>query len=404
MDITNQLHRIIENIVKEIHERVNAEVEDELRTEITRRVNEFDFDSVLSEAGTEAVNRKVAAYSVDKISIESRINLLVTEAVNAAIQNLDNLITNSINTHIKTHNIQALIDNTVSDIVNKTQFPPNSIRARSINFQGFKLSGDYIEGGIISKFSSLGIDDKASQCQVTILDNAVVIEQPIVSSGVDVRGKIRSRDIVTETFSVNTNIDTSSLGVKQLMSDTVQATVDYIAANKLKITELVDRENLLLNSSDLGPTIIRSNLRKVGTLEELQTRGETLLDNTVYINNRRMGINTLEPTSALSVWDNEVEINFRKQSLNRGFIGTDRPIAITLSSGGKENMSLDPDGTVTINDLRLGALPLGTASSVPNWSGRSGEILFNDSPQIGKPIGWVCLGGTRWGSFGLITE
>ena len=48
MDITNQLHRIIENIVKEIHERVNAEVEDELRTEITRRVNEFDFDSVLS--------------------------------------------------------------------------------------------------------------------------------------------------------------------------------------------------------------------------------------------------------------------------------------------------------------------------------------------------------------------
>jgi hypothetical protein len=75
-----------------------------------------------------------------------------------------------------------------------------------------------------------------------------------------------------------------------------------------------------------------------------------------------------------------------------------------LGSSGKDNISLEPDGSVTINDLRLGALPISTASSQPTWSGIAGEIVFNDSPKIGVPIGWVCLEGHRWANFGTIAE
>ena len=129
-----------------------------------------------------------------------------------------------------------------------------------------------------------------------------------------------------------------------------------------------------------------------------------MLDSTLYVSQKRVGINTLEPSYALTVWDGEIEVAINKINQQRAFVGTHRPIAVTLGSNSKDNISLDIDGSVTINDLRLGAVPIGTASSIPNWEGRSGEILFNDSPQVGQPIGWVCLGGHRWGTFGLVLE
>jgi hypothetical protein len=243
------------------------------------------------------------------------------------------------------------------------------------------------------------------------MDTAVVIEQPIVSTGLDVRGNLRGVDAVLENLavagdvSIGGNINPHSDGVKNLINSIRQSTLSEILSRGLNAPSINYDEQLLLNTRELGPGILKSNLRKVGTLEGLQTRGETLLDDTLYVRGKKVGINTLEPSSALEVWDEETELTFYKKSQNRGFLGTSRPNqAMTLGVGGQENISLEADGSVTINDLRLGALPISTASGTPNWSGRSGEIVFNDSPQIGQPIGWVCLQGHRWAKFGLITE
>jgi hypothetical protein len=236
------------------------------------------------------------------------------------------------------------------------------------------------------------------------LDNAVVVEQKIVTTGLDVRGTVRADSLNVGNLKISGTLDSDSPIISQIVEQSKNDTLRTIANNGLETSQIVFDNKVLLNEQTLGPSVLTSHLRKTGTLESLQTKGETLLDDTLYVRNRRVGVNTLEPSYAFTVWDEETETVIMKFSKNQTFIGSQRPHTVTLGAGGQENISLDPDGSVTINDLRLGALPLGTASSSPNWSGRTGEIVFNDSPQIGQPIGWVCLQGHRWAKFGIITD
>ena len=32
----------------------------------------------------------------------------------------------------------------------------------------------------------------------------------------------------------------------------------------------------------------------------------------------------------------------------------------------------------------------------------TGTIVWNENPAQGGPVGWICLGGTRWAKFGII--
>jgi hypothetical protein len=250
----------------------------------------------------------------------------------------------------------------------------------------------------------MGIDDRATSCQLTILDNAVVVEQKIVTTGLDVRGDLQADTMAVGDLKITGSINPDSPVLTQILDHTQQSVFTQIRNNGLDTPQIVWDQKVLLNEQTLGSSVLTSSLRKTGTLENLQTKGETLLDNTLYVRNRRVGVNTLEPAYALTVWDDETETVIMKQSKNRSFLGSQRNHAVTLGAGGKDNISLDPDGSVTINDLRLGALPISTASACPNWAGRAGEIVFNDSPQIGVPIGWVCLQGHRWAQFGIITD
>ena len=45
-----------------------------------------------------------------------------------------------------------------------------------------------------------------------------------------------------------------------------------------------------------------------------------------------------------------------------------------------------------------------SAAWQPTDNRQLGEIVWNEQPNIGAPIGWVSLGGARWAKFGTITE
>ena len=45
---------------------------------------------------------------------------------------------------------------------------------------------------------------------------------------------------------------------------------------------------------------------------------------------------------------------------------------------------------------------MSSAATIPNYEDITGTIVWNESPMQGAPIGWVCLGGTRWAKFGEI--
>lgn len=412
MEIANHLESIVAGLVQDIQSRVSQDLNDKISTELDAAIAEkieqyfhnFDITAALTNVAGAAITQRVNSWPINTQAIEEQLRNSISNNVEQIKQELVNRIHGIIRTELEKYNISELVQTNVEEFVRRANFPAGSIPASSIDYTGFKLNGDYIDGGIIANFSSLGIDDRATACQLTILDNAVVVEQKIITTGLDVRGTVRADSINVGNLKITGSLDSDSPIISQIVEQSKSGVLSKIASQGIEVPQIVYDQKVLLSEQTLGPSVLTSHLRKTGTLENLQTKGETLLDDTLYVRNRRVGVNTLEPSYALTVWDEETETVITKHSKNKTFIGSQRPHTVTLGAGGQENISLDPDGSVTINDLRLGALPLGTASSSPNWSGRTGEIVFNDSPQIGQPIGWVCLQGHRWAQFGTITD
>jgi len=405
MEIGNQLNSIVESIVADIKTKVDQSLSDTVSKEIAATLAEYDFESVVSKLADPKISAKINDYTIDVNHITAEINKIGTDIIDNFQAVIANRVTEAVNAHVAEFDVTPHIETALKNYLRKMEFPARSIAAGAINFDNFTISGDYVAGGIIANFASSGIDDKATQCQLTIMDNAVVVEQPIITTGIKVQGPATVTETLTvQELNIAGNVDPKSAGYRQLISDAKETVLGHIAEHGLLAPKLLFNDRNSISENQLPSSLTVSNLRKVGTLEELQTRGDTLLDETLYVSKKRVGINTLEPTYALSVWDEEIEVAINKSGKNRAFVGTHRPFNVTLGAAGKENISLEVDGSVTINDLRLGALPISTASAEPNWEGRAGEIVFNDSPQIGKPIGWVCLQGSRWAKFGLIQE
>jgi hypothetical protein len=137
-------------------------------------------------------------------------------------------------------------------------------------------------------------------------------------------------------------------------------------------------------------------------VRDLQTQGEAYLCQTLYVTNGRVGVGTMEPSSVLSVWDEEVEINVGKRGQNTGTINTPRHQTLILGSNGKDNIILNPDGTVEVESITIGTVIMTSAITIPNYSGITGQIVWNQAPAPGSAIGWVCLGGHLWAKFGMV--
>lgn len=404
MNIANQLESIVNQLVEEIKTKLDAEIQSSIVKQIDSALKDYDFDSVVGQVADVKLDSKVKEFQFDTSAINEQISSLASTTLNNLSSNISSQLEKAANDHVSKINVAPIIETTLKSYLSKMRFPDESISSDAIDFADLKLSGDHIVGGIIQNFSSTGIDDKATQCQLTILDSHVIVERPILTTGVQVQGNVKVENAINVGIVNATHFNEKSEGFAQIVDFVEERTLQNILDNGVLAPKLVCEGVELINKTALASTILTSNLRKVGTLEELQTRGETLFDNTLFVNNKRVGINTLEPTYALTVWDGEVEVAINKVNQTRAYIGTHRPTSVTLGANGKENISLDADGSVTINDLRIGALPISTASALPSWPGRAGEIVFNDSPRIGVPIGWVCLDGHRWANFGLIQE
>lgn len=420
MDINNQLSSIVETLVEEIKKQLEVQAKDSITAYLDSALAEFDLDSKITKLANAQLFQKVNDYQFPVGEIRKQLDATGAQAIAELRSSVEQKVVDEVNQQIAKIDFGKIVRDYISDsIANNFKnftFPDKSISASSIKTDQLILSGDQINGGIIQNFSSTGIDDKATECQVTILDTHVVVEKPLLTTGIEVKGSVN----IDGNLNVKGQIPVESELFKSLIKNSVDAVTDALNDDFFKKYSTIVYDEIkekginaggitlngknLVTENELGNSIVKSNLRRLGELTELQVRGETLLDNTLYVSGKRVGINTLEPSGALAIWDEEVELVVRKKSHDTGYIGSTRDITFILGSNNKENISLDPDGSVTINDLRLGALPISTCSTEPNWSGRAGEIVFNDSPAIGLPIGWVCLSGHRWAKFGIIQE
>ena len=117
---------------------------------------------------------------------------------------------------------------------------------------------------------------------------------------------------------------------------------------------------------------------------------------------KRVGINTMEPSDALTVWDQEVEVVIGKHKTQEGYIGTRRGQNINIGANNKVGLTVCTDGRVIINKLQLMGRTISENDSVPGFAAKQGDIVLNSKPKVGNPIGWICLDGIKWGSWGVI--
>ena len=196
----------------------------------------------------------------------------------------------------------------------------------------------------------------------------------------------------------------------------------------------------VLNEKELGPSIVKSNLREVGRLKGLVVDGSVLINQYLYYdaNTDRLGLGTDQPNAALSVAEDGIEVIIGTEDFTRGVIGTfashdldiktDNTTRLKISAGG--NIELGNTNRSPIQVSVHGKLSVGVSNPDPNvdlhvrgdikFGGRvhkydkqppqggvwnEGDIIWNSNPQQKNYIGWVCVKAGNpgiWCPFGEI--
>lgn len=420
MDIDQHVNQIVQNIVAEITTKVQAQAMDAITLKIDEVINTLDYTSMLSNKLSQKLDIKLSNLPIDKNTIEAeltnRVEKLARNLSMSVEQQSVKIINDTVSRYVDQIDFKTLYQTTIVSAIqnNKITFPEASIPCSAIQVENLQLSGGNIVGGIIQQFGSTGIDDKSSACQLTIMDDITVVENNLLTKDLTVKGTTTIEGDLNVTGTIP---ESSAMFIKfvEAATNNVRTSLDQVVfknyadmvLSAIK-TDGLDLNKIKLNGEDiinggnLSNSITFSNLQRVGQLSELQVRGESLLGETLYVSGKRVGINTIEPAQTLSIWDQEIEIGFGKQSTNVAVVGTPRNQTLILSSNGKNNLTLLPDGSITISRMTLGAVSMLSGSAPPGNNEPKGTIMFNSNPSLGGPMGWVSLGDARWANFGII--
>lgn len=418
MEINQYFEKIVECIVAEISCNVISKLDSVVTTMIEQKLSNYDFDHYIKEAASISFDKKILNYNLDSKKLENKI----VDKINTTIESVRAETISSINSGVKDEldklDVRSVykdaISNMLADKLENYTFPEKSINSAAINLENFVISGNNIAGGIIKEFSSTGIDDRSTQVALTILDHVTVIENNLLTQDLTVQGSV----VINGNFELNGQVKEDSNFYNNLInktSSTVISKLDntlfdrysQIIFNNIK-TEGLDLSKITIDGKEiikdngLSGQITESNLQKLGQLKELQVLGESLLSETLYTTNKRIGINTIEPSATLSIWDDEIEIVIHKKRKDTAFIGTSRKQKVILSANSNENILLEDDGTTLIPNLKIGKNKFTSADSPPNYVSERGHIVWNGNPNPGGPMGWICLGAANWANFGII--
>jgi hypothetical protein len=418
MDLNTHLAQIVEGLVADITSNVLIRVDSAISAAIHNRLAAYDYAAHIQQAANAAFDRRVSEYTVDPKRLENRIVGKINETIESAQDQTRVLVENQVQERLSTVDFQRAITDSVSTLIADRMsdfvFPANSIDPAALKLLELKITGDNISGGIIENFSSTGIDDRASQVAVTILDDSTVIENNLLTKDLTVHGSMT----INGKFVVNGAVPEDTEFFRKLVASTTTNTLtsldhtlfnnystlifDKLKQDGLDLTKITLNGTEIASSNSLGSAIVNSNLQTLGELRELRVSGESLLAQTLYVTPRRVGINTIEPSAALSVWDDEIEIIAKKKSRDVGMLGTARQQKLVLTANGKDNVVLSDDGSAQIDHLKIGSMQFTTSNVPPNFVSERCHVVWNTNPNPGGPLGWICLGGANWANFGII--
>ena len=336
---------------------------------------------------------------VDKTDIKHTIDIAVEQLVENSIAQLGNdpvwlaKIENQIN--------QAVVDRVVRQF---GQIDLNPIIKDRVdeNMTVFQQE-------ILQNFVSTGISDQATSCQFTVMDDNTVVENKLTSRDLHVVNVAVIQDLVVKG---TVNIDNQSwelladgISEKTLtkLSNEWKTTLTAQVADQIKTAGInfdsvtVGGELLINNGNTLSKNITDTNIKTVGTLRTLDVAGESTFNNqTLNVLNKRIGVNTLTPEMALSIWDEEVSVVIGKNKANEAYIGTNRAQGVSIGVNRIPQIEINADGLTRIKQLQVGLHKISHAAQVPGWAGTKGDIVFNTNFSDDQVFAWVCLGAHRW--------
>ena len=270
--------------------------------------------------------------------------------------------------------------------INKTvRISKKSIELDQINLNTNSLSGDLIDGGTITNFSSTGIKDTANTTQITVQDGLVEIEKDF-----RIKGKI------------------------------VADKLEYVEAQVPKlnvVTAVMINHNEVLWKDRLGASVQHSSLTTLGTLKNLK------VSNTLFVEGNRVGINTQTPGADFSVQSNGYEIGTRHTG-DTGFVGTMTHTPFSIGTDNTPRLIIKSNGDITTEhkvgigvknpteslevagNIKFANKIFASGDGIPtDGSWTTGSVVWNNNPEINQSVGWICIkGGSpgNWRPFGLV--
>ena len=273
----------------------------------------------------------------------------------------------------------------------------STVAVEQVNFKKNSVSGDVINGGTITNFTSTGIKDESNETQIIVKDDHVEVAKDL-----HIKGTVKVENL-----------------------QYVQASVP-----KLNVQEaLMVNHNEVLWKDSLGKSVTKSSLQQLGILKNLQVR------NTFYVGDGRVGVNTTAPSADFSINSGGYEIITTMQESN-AYVGTHTHVAFAIGTDFTPRLTCRANGDVVVGSESGKSIKLNVYGQVgigvkyPQESlevdgnikfaertfaagekeptdGRwdTGSIVWNEKPALNKHVGWVCLKGGKpgnWRPFGLI--
>jgi REP element-mobilizing transposase RayT len=347
----------------------------------------------------ENVANRIYSEIVNRTQIADHIKTIINIEASSAIQkeSMELVRAQLSNTPIKQileNSIKKEVDSTVKSF----NFPEKSIAPESINWRNGILTGSHLKGGVIENFSSTGIEDKAKNVQLTILDDHVVAEGQFTAMNITAADTLTAQNLVlTGSLEIGTEIIDHGP-----FSQLIQMHAEMVIDDKLEpYKALIMNGQSLLTENTLAPSVSNSNLRRVGNLLELNVSGDAKFSETMFVSaGNKVGINTEEPRGALTVWDEDAEVTFVKTGRKTMFMGSTRDSQIEIGTNNKNQISLT-EGDVTVNSpITIMGVRFNTSVGVPEGEGLPNEIRFVTSAREDQPRFYICLGGSKWKSLG----
>jgi hypothetical protein len=324
------------------------------------------------------------------------------------------------------------------------------------------LSGDHISGGKIHNFASTGITDTAVKTQLTVNNDGVTVKNLFVENidNLTVAGTLKTKILVVDEIRADIKFEKDvpivfsgdTIDGKGLLWSGRGYTKQFIFnsdPDRFFVSEHMDLakgksitiNNIkIIDEKELGPTITKSNLREVGHLKGLIVDGGLSVGQFMVfdVNTSRLGLGTDSPNSAFSIVDDGVELVLGSKDTVKAFIGTYAAHDLELGTNNTASISLLAGGNIVIGNPNsgyhkvsmMGLVGINTqtpdqrsalhvngalkfndklhfsSDAAPTMNSYTkGDVCWNDNPQAGKHVGWVCVQSGNpgiWNGFGRI--